>query len=238
MTPFSVEASVVILGRFSPSNRILAELSRVDALPKAELEAAEVVALLHQQFADVTFAWGRLLVSNDRLQVEAKQVPMVRALDLAAKYMREIEPTAAARVAGVNTTVTYRFTSAAERDELARRIVNFAGWGPWGKAILESLNKAEPGKSRSGMMSTVIRMGNPPDREAGWIDARVEPGAPHASGFDVVIRVNDHFQLDPDVQPSRSEAVSTAIILEQVEKIFDASVSRALDISSGLIVGG
>jgi hypothetical protein len=238
MTPFSVEASVVMVGKFSPSGRILAELSRVGALPQAELEAAEVLALLHQQFAEVSFAWGRVLVANDRLQVEAKQVPMVRALDLMAKYVREIEPTATARMAGVNTTVLYRYTSAADRNDLARRMINFAGWGSWGKDILKSLDDGDPGKSRSGMTGATIRMGDLTDREAGWIDARVEPGASHASGFDVLVRVNDHFQLDPEKHPARSDAVGTTVLLEQLEKVFDSSVIRALDISNGVIAGG
>ena len=237
MSPSSVEVSVVMVGKFSPSNRILAELSRVGALPEAELEAAEVLALLHQQFAEVAFVWGRLLVANDRLQVEAKQVPMVRALDLAAKYMREIEPTATARMAGVNTTVVYRYTSAADRNDLARRLLSFAGWGKWGKGILDSLGKANPAISRSGMVNAALRMGDASDREAGWTDVRVEPGASHASGFDVFVRVNDHFELDPGMQPPRSDVVCTALILEQLEKTFDATLGRALEISAGVISG-
>lgn len=238
MSPSAVEASVVVVGKFAPSNRIVADLARVEALPKGELEAAEVVALLHHQFAEVNFSWGRLMVTRDRLQVDARQAPYVRAADLVAKYIREIEPTSSARAAGINTTTHYMFLDAAKRNALASSILNFPAWGDWGRDVLASLDSAADGVSTSGVTGVVVRQGGRhSDREAGYIDTRVEPGPPSPNGFEVLIRINDHFELDNTIEPPRSDAVRTTLVIEQVEKCFDASVARSLGIADG-IVGG
>lgn len=239
MKPLTTSVSVVLLGKFLPGFFSIESLAAANAISRVDGEEARYEVLLRDQAVEIRFSWGKLLVVPERLVAEITQVPFVRALDLALKAVREVGPGATVEKLGVNVKSQYRYISTTERDQLGARLVPPAGWGAWGREIAKSFDYPAGEPRHGGLVQVTMRQGKPDGREAGWIDAMVVAGGKSSDGFDVVINVNDHYELDSgdDVGPQPDAHVGSARLLSMLEGSFDDSVDRSHRILAGIVSG-
>lgn len=229
-------ASVVLVGRFNPSDFLPQKLADAGVLGKDEAAAALLQALIPSQVVEYTLPWGKIQAFADRLIFEANHIPYVRIADLATKALREVASNYFVNQLGINWSAHYRVANVKTRDEIGTRLAPPHAWGTWGEAILQSFDAPASEGVHGGMVSLVMRRIKPDNREAGWIDARVEPSSKILAGEGVFFLINDHYQLKPesykiDVTVGNSALLKpTENLLETLEQNFDISIERSENI--------
>lgn len=242
MKPDQNSISVVLVGTFEPVRFLLEELQRVEALGKSDIASAKYLSLLANQIVEIKLGnWGKLSVTDEILSVEVSEAPFIRAADLVLKCVRELAPNSIVRKLGINVKSWYAYQDPKVRDAFGTRISEPSHWGNWGKQIAENLSLPATDPKHGGLVSATLRQGMPDDRESGHIDVRIDSAAVNAPVgvvFGVQILVNDHYEPSAATASSETERVHTVKLLEALEKRFDESIRRSMDISDDVISGG
>lgn len=227
-----------------PTEFVPAKLAEAGAIAKEELSQIAWTALVPNQAVEYQFSWGRLFAVSDRFTIETQQVPFVRVADLALKCMREVASRAVVSRFGINFVCHFRLNRSQDRDRMGQRLVPLKNWGKWGSTVEESLSFPAQDPRHGGMMTVVVRQGKPEDRDAGWIDVKIEPSMVIADGQGVLIAVNDHYESHlvhshrlNDNFEERTRKESDAL-LTQLEQSFDSSIDRAEKIMNDILSGG
>lgn len=239
MSPKAVRVNLVFVGEFFPSISILDSLLEKGAIDKSDFENVTYNALLNGQIVDLNLPWCTFSIIRTRLSIETSNVPYVRTADLASKYLREIAPTSKLAKLGINVILSYGYEDSVVRDKIGRNLVPPENWGSWGKEIEQSQLHPVGDPRHGGLINVGMRQGKPDSRSAGWIDVQITPGISSTESHDVVITINDHYEmsLDPRDTSSRGlmNASITTILLDQLEESFDLSIDRSLSIANGII---
>ena len=227
-------ATLVLLGRFRPSDFTIEQLIRGKVLSKDELSAAQYEILLPDQAVTVVLPWGKVFAVEERLMVEVSQPPFIRGCDFALKTLNDIAATSTVFKFGINLVSHYRFESIGARDNFARRFAPLEPWGDFGAVVEKSFK--EDGARHGGVMRVTMRQAVPSDRSAGWLDVTIEPSPAIENHLGVAISTNDHYELGPEeVKDSRGtpRAVSEQM-LNLLSSSFESSIERSFQICESL----
>lgn len=236
----NVTCSVVFVGRFNPSDFTVDAFERVKAFAANDLKEVHYERLLPEQLLTVQFGdWARLEIVPERFIFDVYKAPHIRAADVAYKAVREIAPKSIVRSMGINVIAEYKFNDLADRDNLGLRLVPAAAWGDWGKQVAESITKYPSTDPRhGGALTATLREQQPGGRVNGHLDVKIETFDRFGSVFGVRLIANDHYGTPVDkANEPQPEAAAAAILLEQLEEEFDASIKRSLDIFDGILNG-
>lgn len=243
-SPVSMKAkltsiTVVMVGRFTPSDFGPSELAEKGAISEEEANAAIFTALLPNQMMSYRLPWGTVQVVEERLSVETTQTPYIRAADLVVKCLRDVARGCLVNKFGINFNAHFVLSSAKERDALGTRLAPPDSLGWWGLEVGKSLEKPVDDPQHGGLTALVVRQGQPDEREGGWIDVRIEPSS-RFQNDGVFISVNDHYQLTRGPKPDPSAVLSaegTDTLLKRLEGAFDSSVERSERIAQSVLTG-
>lgn len=236
MKPEVSMASVVFIGRFNPSDFLPQKLAEAGVIGEDEAASTLLQALIPNQVVEYSLPWGKLQVFTDRLILEATHIPYVRIADLAIKALREVAVNSVVNQLGINWSAHYKVASIKARDDIGKRLAPPSAWGTWGNEIAKSFDAPVSDGIHGGLVALVMRRIKPDDREAGWIDARVEPSSKILASEGIYFLINDHYQLNPesykiDVTGGDSELLKpTEKLLETLERNFDVSIERSENI--------
>lgn len=236
MKPEQSTVSVVLVGKFKPSELGIDQLREAKALGGSDLDSARYELLVPDQAIGVVLTWGKYTVVQDKLTIEVTQVPFVRSLDLALRLAIDLSPRTTVSAFGINLTSHFRFSSIAARDQFATRLVPTDGWGALGKRVAESF--ALDGDRHGGIMRVTMREARPNGRAAGFRDVTLEPSPMIPGSQGVAISINDHHVLAAsEIQASMGPKGITELLLEMLAKEFDASVETSFKICDELTGG-
>ena len=235
MKPDSTTVAVVLIGRFDPSAMRIEQLKSAKVLRESDIDQASYVVLVPEQAIELKLPWGKLAVVHERLGVDAFDVPFIRAADLAIRCVRELNPTSFVVRLGINWISHFKFSTSKERDDIGTRLMPPQAWGAWGISINDAIKRSD--KQHGGMMSAIMRQTGLPDREAGWIDVKVEPSMIIKDDRGVSISINDHYEMKAGPDHEQPVMVVTEKLLNIIETSFDDSLERSASIAQNVLLG-
>ena len=243
MKASQISVSIVLVGTFKPASFTLGSLaSGNNLLSSADLQASQYLGLLVGQIVELKIcSWGKLTVLPESCTLEVSEAPFVRAADLILRALRELAPESVVKKMGINTRCWYAYENPKDRDVVGMRLAPPENWGAWGKYVAKSIELPVADPKHGGLMAAVMRQGAPDDREAGYIDVRIESAAMTTAKLTIhgiQVLVNDHFESAPDTDGKDSDRVQTVKLLETLERVFDTSIERSIKIAEDVISGG
>ncbi len=188
--PISQQIQVVLLGNFNPAIIQPGWLAKHGVIGETEALNAKV-DIIHPEVTVLHLAHVDLMLENDKCVVTSKGIHFDVVRDFLLKTFGEFLFHTPITALGINFIVHFDCGSFEKREEFARKIAPYEGWGDWGKSI-EGTPEEEPG--HGGLTSISMRQNTRPDDREGFIIVRVEPSARlQTSGLFMFI--NDHYQF-------------------------------------------
>jgi hypothetical protein len=206
--------SIVLRGSFNPSIFQPFWMAR-QGLITDEAAAAANVSVIHPEISNFAIEPEFILqVQTDRFAINRATAPLVQVADLCSRIFGDILPHTPISTMGINRSVHFSVGSPQERDRIGMMIAPRGPWGFWG----EELGSDDPYTS-GGLQSMIMINKKVGNREAGWIQAKIEPSQSIAKGESgIFMEINDHYAF----KNTANDAVAMMTILQNR---FDASIA-------------
>jgi hypothetical protein len=210
--------AIVLRGNFNPTIFQPAWFSKHELITEEAAAGANIV-VIHPEITtfnvdpDFSFSCDR-----DRLNIVRAVAPLILASDLISRIFGDLLPHTPIGQLGINRYVHFSVGSFEERDRVGRMLAPREPWGRWGEE-LASEDEARAG----GLLSLTMIQQNVSDREAGWVQVKVEPSTRIGRGrTGIFIEVNDHYQL-----PEPEKAVNASTMIQILQERFDTSLRNS-----------
>jgi hypothetical protein len=213
--PEIVGVAIVLRGSFNPSIFQPFWMAKQGLITDEAAESA-TVGVIHQEISQFAVESEFILnVQTDRFQISRATAPLITVCDLCSRIFGDILPHTPITQLGINRSVHFSVGSMQERDRIGRLIAPQDIWGDFG----EGFNSDDPLK-RGGLQTMTMINKKASDREAGWIQARIEPSQSIGKGeTSIFMEINDHYQMK-----DTNDAIAVMRILQDR---FDASIANA-----------
>jgi hypothetical protein len=210
--------AIVLRGNFNPSIFQPFWMARQGLISDEDAQAA-TISVIHPEISSFAVEPEFILnVQTDRFQISTATAPLIRVADLCGRIFGDILPHTPINQLGINRTVHFSVGSADERDRIGELIAPKAPWGEWGEGFSSKENA-----TRGGLQSMTMINKKTSDREAGWIQARIEPSQSIGKGESgIFVEINDHYQI--------KETADALILMRILQDRFDASIGTADEI--------
>lgn len=224
-------ATIVALGKFDPDLFRLDTLVESKVISAAEAERSRVKALLPKQVSHITFPWGELLVTGDRLQATATEAPFIRIADLVVQTMNIANDRCALQAYGVNFEAHFDIGSMEARDVLAMKFAPPDAWGGWGRKVRESMKSENPELHGGVAVLTMRELFRSSDIR-GWYDVTLTTSDKVPNNTGVQFRTNHHHEYSRDIPPAPELSIEerakrqTAELLKSLANGFDESINK------------
>jgi hypothetical protein len=128
---------------------------------------------------------------------------------------------------GINRELHFNCGTEKKRSEFGFAIAPLAPWGKWGADIEKPFLE---GKPHGGMMVIQMRQNPRPDGRPGYIQTEIQPSQfiKHETG--IFIRVNSHFEFEPDEEHPAQKAVET------LDEAWEGAVAKHEEITSEVML--
>ncbi|MBR0796119.1 hypothetical protein JQ615_12035 [Bradyrhizobium jicamae] len=205
--------TIVLRGAFNPSIFQPFWMARQGLISDEEAGNAKV-SVIHSEISHFAIEPSFILqVQVDRFTITTATAPLVRVSDLCTRIFGEVLPHTPISQLGINRTVHFSVGTADERDRIGRLIAPQDPWGDWGKGFA-----SDDLAARGGLQSMTMINKKAGDREAGWIQARIEPSQSIGKGVTgIFMEINDHYQF--------KETAGAVAIMKVLQERFDASIA-------------
>jgi hypothetical protein len=207
--------SIVLRGHFNPSIFQPFWLALQGLISEEDAESAKV-SVIHPEICNFAIEPNFILnVQADRFVISTATAPLIAVSDLCSRIFGDFLPHTHVNQVGINRSVHFSVGSAAERNRIGDLIAPKKPWGEWGSDL-----NSEDLATQGGLQSMTMINKKVSDREAGWVQARIEPSQSIGKGESgIFMEVNDHYQLN-----AASDALPAMKILQEG---FDESLARS-----------
>jgi hypothetical protein len=224
-------ASVVMLGNFNPAIFSPAWLKLNDLIPDFDPESA-TVRIITGEYTDISASNMKIVVQQDRFQVETFDDPFVTILDLSIGTFGTRLTHTPIRQLGINYTVHFCLETAEQRVRFGRLLAPLGPWGGWGKNIdEESTELADTG----GLREIIMEEDAPPGRTTGgYRRVHLAPSVRQDildPLLGVFVAVNDHYVL----AQKQDDPIDALPAIELLKQRFEQSIDEAKWIVSELM---
>ncbi len=233
----SKSVSIVLLGKFAPDKFSLRTLAEGKLIPQKIADTATYKSLIPGMQVVLKFAWGELLVAQDRFQVTTTEAPYIRICDLSLKAINDLNPEAVVTSFGINCDSHIDIGSREARNKLGVRLAPPEAWGAWGAEIRKGMdgeNKMQGGVTHIQMRQQFLDNG-----VRGWLDVSAMPSPEFENDSGVVLRANHHHLGDisdsGDAKADEKPADITARLIERLAANFENSIANIDTIFKGVI---
>lgn len=217
--PENNSVSIVLLGSLNPAIFHPSWFVVNNLLNKGEAESAEI-EIMHGSIAIFKVGdWLRVQVESNRFFAVTTEPPFVRLYDLISRTFREALNHTPLSMMGINRQVHFSVGDDETRDKIGRKLAPQEAWGEWASSI-----GGRKDDKRGGMISLSMRQYDLDDREAGFIQAKVEPSPLIKSGAGIFVEVNDHYEIP---KSDSSDGAGAIPIMDILDKQFDKSIHRS-----------
>ncbi|WP_435550072.1 hypothetical protein [Desulfobacterium sp. N47] len=185
--------SIVLVGNLNPAIFHPAWFVANNILSKEDLKSAKV-EIIHQHLAVFKVGdWLHLTAEPNRFISETSEPPFVRLSDFVVKTFGEALIHTPISQMGINRLVHFSVGDEETRNKIGKKLAPQEVWGEWAPFI--SGKKQE---KHGGMVSITMQQVDLDDREAGQIQARVEPSLLIKNGSGISVTVNDHYEISKE----------------------------------------
>jgi hypothetical protein len=207
--------AIVLRGNFNPSIFQPFWMARQGLISDESAQEA-TVSVIHPEISNFAIEPDFILhVQADRFQISTATAPLIRVADLCSRIFGDILPHTPINQLGINRSVHFSVGTADERDRIGNLIAPKEPWGDWGTEF-----KSDDMAKRGGLQAMIMIDKKVDDREAGWIQARIEPSQSIGRGESgIFIEVNDHYQL--------KQSTDALAMMRILQDRFDASMATA-----------
>jgi hypothetical protein len=207
--------AIVLRGSFNPSIFQPFWMAR-QGLITDEAAAAATVSVIHPEISQFAVESEFILnVQSDRFQLSRATAPLVTVSDLCSRIFGDILPHTPVSQLGINRSVHFSVGSAQERDRIGKLIAPQGPWGEWGVGF-SSDDPAQLG----GLQTMTMINKKVSDREAGWIQARIEPSQAIGKGeTGIFMEINDHYQI--------RDTTDAVVVMGLLQERFDTSIANS-----------
>lgn len=207
--------AIVLRGSFNPSIFQPFWMAR-QGLITDEAAASATVGVIHQEISQFAVESEFILnVQSDRFQISRATAPLIPVSDLCSRIFGDILPHTPISQLGINRSVHFSVGSVRERDRIGKLIAPQDPWGEFGSGF----NSDDPLKLGGLQTMTMINK-KVSDREAGWIQARIEPSQSIGKGeTGIFIEINDHYQI--------KDTTDAVVAMRILQERFDASIANS-----------
>jgi hypothetical protein len=207
--------AIVLRGNFNPSIFQPFWMAQQGLISDEDAQAA-TVSVIHPEISNFAIEPEFILhVQTDRFQISTATAPVIAVADLCSRIFGDILPHTPINQLGINRSVHFSVGTADERDRIGNIIAPKEPWGSWGKDF-----QSDDLTKRGGLQSMIMIDKKVDDREAGWIQARIEPSQSIGKGENgIFVEVNDHYQL--------KQSTDALAIMRILQDRFDASMTMA-----------
>lgn len=194
----SPSVSIVLLGKFRPDNFLPDKLAEAKLITRKVAESVSYITLFPGIQVNFRFAWGDLLVQQDRFQIVTTEAPYIRVCDFALKALSDLAPDATVTAFGINRDGHYDLGSVEARNKLGTRLAPPEAWGPWGAKLRKSMEgKTKGTPMQGGVVHVQMRLPLLDDGITGWLDVTAMPSVVIANARGAYFRANHHHQAAP-----------------------------------------
>ena len=208
--------SIVMLGNFNPSIFQPFWLQKHGLISEQAAQSAKV-AVIHPEISSFSIDTEFIFtMQRDRFLAVRSVAPFVTAADMCSRIFGDLLPHTPIHQLGINRAVHFSVGSWQERNRIGDILVPKEPWGIWGEGF-KSTDKSKLG----GLQSMTMVNKQAPDREAGYVMAKIEPSKAIGNGeTGIFMEVNDHYQFaDP------SKVTDPMPIVSILQTRFDASIA-------------
>ncbi len=218
----TVNASIVLIGKFNPAIFTPAWFAKNGLFSDAELAASEL-SVASNSITQFVMEWLTIEVQQNRFFLQVTSDPFLRVLDMTAKIFGELLPHSHVVQIGMNYSEAFILDSTKRRLALGRKLAPLGPWGEWGKKIGEA-----SGSAVGGMVALIMRENYEP-LSIGFRRVDVEPYDERFAGRGVTISVNDHRNIVGEKE-QEDATVAVGILIE----CFEQSIGDAKQIVNEL----
>lgn len=211
----SVNASIVMLGKFNPAIFTPAWFAKNDLFSDAELRATQL-GIAHNSITQFVMEWLTVEVQPNRFLLQTASDPFLRILDMTTHIFGQLLPHSHIIQLGINYGEEFILDDWKRRHALGRALAPLEPWGEWAN----KLNKADY-EATGGMISLVMREQYEP-QSIGFRRVEVEPSEENAPGRGVSVKVNDHRNVVGD----RAQE-DTTIAMKILRDDFESSIAQS-----------
>lgn len=186
--PSDSKTSIVLAGSFNPLIFKPSWFAKNEIIGEEESENAEI-EIIHSELVKFQLTWLSVVVEKSRFVAEVRQPPDIRLYDFVLKTFGEFLIHTPVWAMGINKRVEFDAGSFEQRNKIGHTLAPPQAWGEW-SSKLDSINE----KGSGGLVSITMRQSVADDREAGYIQTKVEPVKKSQSG--VMVEVNDHYAVE------------------------------------------
>jgi hypothetical protein len=230
----SSSTSIVLLGKFRPDDFTLDKLAKGKVITGKIAESASYLTLIPGHHVQFTFAWGELLVLNERFQIVTTEPPYIRICDFVLNALGDFAPASTVAAFGINREGHYDLGSVEARNKLGVRLAPPEAWGAWGQTLQQDLSpKEKPNSLRSGLLLVQMRKPFLEEGLVGYLDVSVAPSTVVPNSTGVIFRSNHHHQIAENaketkevIKPSSVSDISSRL-LASLSARFDNSIAQA-----------
>jgi hypothetical protein len=207
--------AIVLRGNFNPSIFQPFWMAKQGLISEDAAESAKV-AVIHQEISQFAVDSEFILnVQSDRFQISRATAPLITVSDLCSRIFGDILPHTPISQLGINRSVHFSVGSLQERDRIGKLI---APQDPWGD-FSSNFNSDDPLKL-GGLQTMTMISKQVPDREAGWIQARIEPSqAIGKGGSGIFMEINDHYEI--------KDTTDAVVVMRILQERFDTSIENS-----------
>jgi hypothetical protein len=183
--------ALVLVGNFNPSIFQPFWMARQGLITDEAAEAA-TVSVIHSEISQFAVESEFILnVQSNRFQLSRATAPWVTVSDLCCRIFGDILPHTPVSQLGINRSAHFSVGSVHERDRIGKLIAPQGPWGEWGVGF-----GSDDPKNLGGLQTMTMINKKAPDRESGWIQARIEPSQAIGRGeTGIFMEINDHYQF-------------------------------------------
>lgn len=211
--PELASTTIVLVGNFNPMIFHPEWFFRVGIWDAARRDAAKV-EVLHPEIASLEMDWLRVRAEATRFAAECTEEPYVQLFEFVLKVFGENLVHTPVTKLGINYHVHFRVADQAQLDAVGVALAPDAPWGEWGPRL-----RSGKGVKHGGLRSITMEQRDLDDRQAGHIQATVQPSVKIIPG--VYVAMNDHFELDGTAHQGCEE------IMKILQGAFEPSLTRA-----------
>jgi hypothetical protein len=207
--------AIVLRGNFNPSIFQPFWMAQ-QGLITDEAAAAATVSVIHPEISQFSIESDFILnVQSDRFQLSRATAPLVTVSDLCSRIFGDILPHTPINQLGINRSVHFSVGSTQERDRIGKLIAPPDPWGEWGAGF----SSDDPVKLGGLQTMTMINK-KVSDRDAGWVQARIEPSQAIGKGeTGIFMEINDHYQI--------KDTTDAVVVMGILQDRFDTSIANA-----------
>jgi hypothetical protein len=208
-------ASIVLRGNFNPSIFQPFWMAQQGLISEEAAQEA-TISVIHPEISHFAVEPDFILqVQVDRFQLTTATAPLIRVCDLCSRIFGDVLPHTPINQLGINRSVHFSVGTADERDRIGHFIAPLAPWGEWGtKFTSDDMTK------RGGLQTMIMIDKKVDDREAGWIQARIEPSQSIGKGESgIFMEINNHYQL--------KQSTDALVMMRTLQDRFDSSIAYA-----------